>query len=255
MRWNPCGKAVDLGSRPFKCKYRPFRDSDQEVEIEWFPCAPGAELLPWVSNVSNPFWEEDQFEFTDGTLPLDTVIPTGKPRSKPGSGKGHVCGTEGDFANGGLYQPALPPVAYGMQGLPSCCNPAVVGRGGVLDGGRSLVLGFAEPAQSCVTATPLPLDTPTGIIMIPNRVYWLRVPKLGLTELHLRWQTVTGTPPIGCFANEGNDCSLLFFGGSWTTPGCSSKFPTPSLPFAWVSISTFGGGGGKAILTAGAGPC
>lgn len=146
-----------MGSRPFRCKYRPFRDSDEEVEVEWFPAAEGALPLGMPSNITNPFWERDQFEYTDGDLPLSTVVPTGKPVARPGTGRGHVCGSEEDFREGGRYEPDEPPVVYGQQGLPQCCGAPVVGAATVVDGGRCGVASPIVPGNTCATATEIPL--------------------------------------------------------------------------------------------------
>lgn len=89
--------------------------------------------------------------------------------------------------------------------------------------------------------------------MFVNKVYWLKVPTVGLGQMHLRWLTVTGTPPFNCFGNTGASCFTLAFLGSFTTPGCTAKL-LPGVWDTWVSIDTLGTGG-TAILTAGAGPC
>jgi len=105
----------------------------------WYPALPDAEPLPFPCSISNPYWEQDQYEFGPDNCDFDSIEATGKPRTKPGSGRGHFCGTEQDFQEGGLYLPDDPPELFGMQGLPACCNPAVVGQGGVVDGGKASV--------------------------------------------------------------------------------------------------------------------
>jgi hypothetical protein len=43
----------------------------------------------------------------------------------------HICGTEDEFANGAIYDPARPPAPIGAQGLPLCCFPPPrIGGGG-----------------------------------------------------------------------------------------------------------------------------
>lgn len=164
--------AVDLGSRPFSTVYRPFRGSAEWVRIEWFPCAPGAKDLPFESCITNPFWERDQYEFEDGEEPLEEVIPTGKPRVKPGTGKGHWCGSEEDHREGGLYLPDEPPVVYGMLGLPQCCNPPVVMRGGVEDDGAAALP--VVPGASCETAYVIPLGEWVTVTIPAGVEGWLK---------------------------------------------------------------------------------
>lgn len=198
--------AVDLGSRPFSTVYRPFRGSSEWVRIEWFPCAPGAKDLPFESNITNPFWERDQYEFEDGEEPLEEVIPTGKPRVKPGTGKGHVCGTEEDFRDGGLYLPDEPPVLYGMLGLPACCNAPVVMRGGVEDRGSDVVTPV--PGLTCETAGLWPL----GVLVTITRafdatVWWFRHPvAAGKTYRYTVNETV---PLVQIPIYTGPDCLSL----------------------------------------------
>lgn len=129
------------------------------MRIVWYPALPNAEPLPFPCCISNPYWERDQYQFGDDNCDFETIVPTGKPRTKPGSGGGHVCGTEEDFRDGGLYLPDDPPELIGMQGLPACCNPAVVGRGGVIDGGKaSMAAGVRVGGQCPVYPSGLELD-------------------------------------------------------------------------------------------------
>lgn len=201
--------AVDLGSRPFSTVYRPFRGSDEWVRIEWFPCAPGAKDLPFESNITNPFWERDQYEFEDGDEPLEEVIPTGKPRVKPGTGRGHFCGTEEDFREGGLYLPDDPPVLYGRLGLPACCNPPVVMQGGVEDGGWDVVP--VVPGNDCFTAAPVEFDQTYIVQVAAAGGSWLILP-LGVSSNPV-WMTSTywtDPGPAPGFSNlAGDDCSFL----------------------------------------------
>jgi hypothetical protein len=245
--------AVDLGSRPFRTTYRPFRGSDQEVEIEWYPCAPGAKVYPGVSCISNPFWERDQFEFEDGELPLESVIPTGKPRTKPGTGKGHVCGSEEDHREGGLYLPDEPPVLYGMLGLPACCNPPVVMRGGVVDGGKAVVP--VVPGQTCLTATPAALGETLLLDVLAGQQAWVRVPISVFAAHHMR---VSSDPGLSCFVQTGPDCSTLSSQGFFSfAAGLCQNWPLSAGGaglFAWV---TFIGGAARKVfsLTVDAGTC
>lgn len=60
----------------------------------------------------------------------EAIRKTTLERAPIGSGVGHVCGSEDDFAEGGVYDEQEPPVRYGTSGLPLCCNPVVVVSGG-----------------------------------------------------------------------------------------------------------------------------
>lgn len=210
MRWNPCGRIVDYGSRPFRATYRPFRDSDQEVEIEWFPAAPGALPLAMPSNITIPYWEQDQFGYDDDELPLNTAEPTGKPVVRPGTGRGHVCGSAEDFREGGLYEPGEPAVEYGQQGLPRCCMAPVIGRGLVRDSGACGVFYSVIPAADCEDA---PIVAMGGDASAPYPPYlgWLRWPIVAGRTYRV---TATWAPeivPQSVAVLEGATCGTAVF--------------------------------------------
>jgi hypothetical protein len=203
---------VDYGSRPFKAMYRPFRDSDVEVEVTWFPAAPGAKFLGFQSCITNPFWERDQFTYTDEYLPLDTVEPTGKPRTRPGTGRGGYCGTVEDFAIGGKYLPDEPPVTYGQAGLPTCCGAPVAVAGAGVGGRNSLVVTPLTPGTTCPTAAEFNFEVPTLLSVPAAGTYWHRVPTVAGFEnvFIVSDQVINPLPPTVTGALSGSDCPFLF---------------------------------------------
>jgi hypothetical protein len=52
-----------------------------------------------------------------------TFLPKSLPTFPPNN---HICGTEQDHREGGEYLPALPPVTFREDGLPTCCGPLPV---------------------------------------------------------------------------------------------------------------------------------
>jgi hypothetical protein len=197
-----------MGSRPFKCRYRPFRNSDEEIEVTWFPAAPGALPLGRVSNITIPFWEQDQFEYSDGLLPLSSVVPTGKPVVRPGTGRGHVCGTDEDFREGGIYAPLDPPVTYGVQGLPTCCGaPALLGGGDGVGGVVGVVWAVA-PGLTCPTAAAWPVDA--GLYAVTNPPfageYWWRWPVVNGVTYRVRRVITSGSTSAPIVVTEGVAC-------------------------------------------------
>ena len=134
---NPCGAVMDLGRRTFTQRCRFFRDSDEEAHIVWYPALPGAKTFP----TENLFSNEDTFEqdpwIAEGTGPIWYTKFRNSRKAIPGALGTHQCGTAQDFAEGCLYLPAEPPVVYTPTGLPTCCNPAVVPKGGGVGGGKS----------------------------------------------------------------------------------------------------------------------
>lgn len=225
---------MDIGSRPFKARYRPFRDSDQEVEIEWFPAAPGALPLGFVSNVTIPYWEQNQFEYTDGNLPLTTAEPTGKPTFRPGTGRGHVCGTREDFERGPHFDPDITPITYGAQGLPTCCGAPVPLRGGARDGGRVEVVTEVAPGPNCPAAANLPeLATGAGHVEIGVENWW-RFPVTGGEDYRFTFPSLPHV--IGFQVLEGADCftSVLRVNTAITNASPPTDVTATFGPFFWI---------------------
>lgn len=160
--------------------------------MTWFPAAPGALPLGRVSNITNPFWEMDQFEYSDGDLPLSSVVPTGKPIVRPGTGRGHVCGTDEDFREGGLYEPLEPPATYGVQGLPTCCGAPVLLGGGVRDGGAVGVVFPLVPGSDCATALLFDVGVPQVITIPGPGIYWVKASSVGEVFMHHLPEQLTG---------------------------------------------------------------
>jgi hypothetical protein len=76
-------------------------------------------------------------------LQADPYFTVGPPR--PGRTT-HQCGTPEDFAEGGLYDPAQPPVVYTGSGFPVCCDPVPTVLGGGAGGGLATVVYIGKPA-------------------------------------------------------------------------------------------------------------
>lgn len=253
MRWSPCGKAVDIGSRPFRATYRPFRNSDEEVEIEWFPCAPGAENYDGVSCITIPQWEREQFEFTDGLLPLSTVVPTGKPVTRPGTGRGHVCGSEEDHREGGLYEPLEPPVVYGQLGLPHCCGAPVVAGAVCIDSATCEVVYPVVPGATCETATALPFGVWSTWTIVAGQDYWFTVPAYPPLTIDVCAEELSGTATVGNPWNlYAGTCGSPVFLGTNPAPGCWNYGGTTILQ----RIVGLAGGTGQGVIRifAGVGP-
>jgi hypothetical protein len=110
------------------CRF--FKDDPTTAKIVWYPAADGAPCLPYPSK----FRPRSQAYF--GWIDTDIGEVAGAParlnhkKTPPFVAGQHVCGTAEDFSSGAVYNPALPPVQYDKNGIPICCQPAVVGAGG-----------------------------------------------------------------------------------------------------------------------------
>lgn len=141
MPWNPCGRIVEWGRRAYTTKARPFRNSDTQVDILWYPAREDAEVLGYDSALNSL----DAFEQRLWYVSPDINESPGEPRpysrakALPVPTGKHVCGTEQDFAEGGLYDPEAEPIEYNQWGLPLCCPMASVVGGGGVGSGRPTV--------------------------------------------------------------------------------------------------------------------
>lgn len=140
MRWNPCGAVVDFGRYPFTETVRPFRDSDTEVELVWYPAGDSVPALPYPSALFVQSWDRDQVDRLGVPLTTQHTPPFNHEPVKPLAFGLHQCGTRRDFAEGGHYDPNPPFVEYRPDGLPICCGLDFEGRGGLALGGVATVV-------------------------------------------------------------------------------------------------------------------
>jgi len=226
-----------MGSAPFKCKYKPFRDSDEEIEITWYHAAPGAKFLGKVSSITNPYWERDQFFFTDGDLPLSTAQMTGKPVIRPGTGRGGVCGTDADFLLGGKYEPDKPPQTYGQQGLPSCCGAPVVVAGVPVAGLNSVVVQVVTAGPDCLSAVVAIDGTPITVLVPAFAQGWIKWATGNPFAAH--FLRITGPDPQAGEFFGGFDCASKVSMGFWApiTHACFDFALIPFGPAWWLRIN------------------
>lgn len=138
MRYDPCGRAVDVGRRPYRTACRPWRDSSEEVTVHWYVVPPENGTLPYPSRINSLCWRDAQMnpspvgevsageQFFDGWGRIVPPIPPGD----------HICGTREDFELGGLRNTDEPPLTRGPDGIPTCCRGVV---GGVVLGGEAVI--------------------------------------------------------------------------------------------------------------------
>ncbi len=140
MRYNPCGRIVDIGRYSYSEMLPVFRDSEAEAQVVWYPARDDAPVLGCPSSILYREWDRDEVT-EDGEVwgPTGRALPWNGEEEKPGASGGHRCGDDIDFEEGGLFEPELPPVEYRPDGLPVCCDPIMVGRGGAVAGGVATV--------------------------------------------------------------------------------------------------------------------
>lgn len=78
MRFDPCGMQMDNMRSCYRTVMRPFVDSDVEVTIRWYFCAPDAQPFPYRHLFSSLIWSPD---YDEGTEPVDPGEVRGAPRT------------------------------------------------------------------------------------------------------------------------------------------------------------------------------
>lgn len=155
MRYNPCGRVVATMRAGYRTECRFWKDSDETATIRWYRALPNAPLLGQVSAITPLGWQPFPWmakgvgEVFNAEKPFDRGNPIAAATGKK------VCGTESDFAEGGVYDPNPPFMNYNTDGLAACCAPK---PGAILLGGsartnfdlKGVVIGgtFGKPHAS-----------------------------------------------------------------------------------------------------------
>jgi len=119
---NPCGAICDYGRRPYTTTARPFRNSQDTVQLVWYPAREDAPVLPFPSAFNSLDYTADPIaSYTVGEV-YGTPRNYNGQKMKPEALGEHNCGDERDYAEGCVRDTSLPPVVYKSNGLPECCG-------------------------------------------------------------------------------------------------------------------------------------
>jgi len=126
---------VDFLRTPVTDFIRPFRDSDTIVKRRWYPCEPGAPILPFPTAFFSAHWEPFPWLPRDVGQVYPPVTKCLKKRVIWGFNFQHFCGTAEQFARGAEFDPDfVQPI--GPDWIPLCCNrQADAAEGGLEFGG------------------------------------------------------------------------------------------------------------------------
>lgn len=122
----------------YRTTARLFRNSDTEVGIRWYRCAPDAPVLGYPSQLRPLLWQSHPYQYTDKGEVFNAPAEFRAFKQIPGANGQDPCGTREDFESGGLYDPDAPPAEYTAEGLSLCCG---VPPGGLLLGGEFTAAG------------------------------------------------------------------------------------------------------------------
>lgn len=213
------------------CRF--FSDRPDVVsKVKWIPCAKGAPALGVPSVICNRMLDDEPYLFDDLGEVWRAKRPPNNAKPIPGADGKHVCGTPEEFAAGCVRDESLPPVIYTTSGLPRCCNPANVGRGGIGIGGLSV--------PSVVPAAPAGgVDCDTAGALTIGTTYTLTIPPGGG---HLWWKASTSSAGVHkvTLANWTNAVQMTWFTGTvcaflgatkvYNAAGCQSALtPHPRI--------------------------
>lgn len=256
---------MDWGRRPYTTKARFFRDDPTEADIVWYVAREDAPAItvptPFVSSEWDRAEKELGFPYHDGPGEVWNARRRFNGRRAPAAATGaHRCGTDDEWRNGALWNPARPPVLYNADGLPTCCVPG----GGLFFGGgpRQFAGGLyftnaaAEPGGGLYfgSAPPAPGgglyfgSVPTGgyatryqvtagegapTIMLrgdpgPLFYHWW-YPNPGDPEYRLTSPEVTGLPGLWGFSYNGMFSHA--FAEGWDGQGSADFFGPFSGPY------------------------
>ena len=142
MRYDPCGRIVDMVRRPYRVACRPWRNSELEVTLHWYVTNPANGTLPYPCRINSLDWRPDNINPAPvGEVSFaDRIFDGWDNVAVPMKGD-HICGTRDDFVNGGVYDPDAVPLERDIDGIPTCCRPPI---GGVVLGGEAVL---AEPIE------------------------------------------------------------------------------------------------------------
>lgn len=114
--------------RPYRTTVRPFRDSDVEATVHWYIVPWENGTLPYPCRINSLDWRPDRYNPSPvGEVTWAPRVFDGWGRIVPPPPGDHVCGDRSDFELGGLYLPDEPPVTRDLDGIPTCCRPAIDG--------------------------------------------------------------------------------------------------------------------------------
>jgi len=173
VHYNPCGKVVEYGRRPYSTQCRFFSDSDEEVRIRWYPALPDAGTLPFPSKITSLDWSSwpwlasgvgEVFKASRGPTLLGDRPYNGAQAIPYMHGIDPCKGSE-VFKNGEPYDPSAPPQLYDENLIPLCCINFITPAGGIEWDGTAPV-SYSPPNNTC----------PTAILMDPSNSFSVTIP-------------------------------------------------------------------------------
>lgn len=259
---NPCGRGVDMLHHPVRTHINFFTDTYHTIPITWYPCQPGAEMMPFAHAFGSTNWENIYWQFApageNGYLRKRNPGAQTVKISAPGTG--HFCGTEDQWVNGFPFN-TFSGITYNAEHIPDCCGTDNLLWGGGMSN-SSAVFSTPGPAMfvgSINTFTPgsNPLTVPAGapgvIVVIAggiSNVGTLCTVTSGLAGTLAPVLTEIGPPgqtfslsTVGLFWYGWNGLAdVITLGG---IPGGGVAIASVvTFPGALGSIATFAGGTG-----------
>lgn len=166
LPFNPCGMVMDTIRSAYRTKIRPFRDSDEEVEIRWFFAAPEAKDFPGEHRFTSGNWELDKPSWNGPGEVKGASRPWSNGERPPQLNGQHFCGKLEDFQRGALSTAA--PLKNAQRGVSLCCDRKIVGRGQLRAGGGAIRPGMA-PGGVHVGGQVIAGESASGGVLVGGR--------------------------------------------------------------------------------------
>lgn len=200
--------------------------------MRWIEAAPGAKMLGFESCILMKQMEPDAWLPGGIGEVAESERETTLQYAPRGTGRGHVCGTEKEFAEGGTLDESIPLALYTTSGLPRCCDPPRMVRGGAGVSGRAQleVVPVVTPGLTCEDAGAIALNTTYALTYPGGSVaQWFRVPPVPGGFYHVTMTADEGT--LNLWLVWGAVCGLFGtsqFNGPMST-GCGSMDQQDSI--------------------------
>jgi hypothetical protein len=235
-----------MARRPYTTRARLFRDSDEEVTLEWFPAKEPIEVLPFPTCINSTDWHSFPWERVG---PGEVFGASRLYNGRKALGYLHgltPCAPADDFRQGQHFDPDRPPTIYNQDQIPLCCVREFSPVTGIFWFSSAIWEVVPVAGSSCATAGPLTYGLVTNTVQAGAQVdYWYAAPIVAGHDYKFSLIAPPGVTDWGVFFETGVGCSfsqfIEFFLGSGNTDWTFTPNPGDTTVYVHVFFTgTFG---------------
>lgn len=228
---------MDWSRRPYTTQCLFFRDNPTPVTIRWYPVAEGAGSLelptvinclewddqPWVESATGEVWGAPRSFLNTSSLPY--AVDLGP------------CGDATTFANGEVFNPALPPTIYNEDHFPACCQAIDAPSFGLEIGLEAEPTPITSDTWTCSESVLKSVNESWIGTLPPGGEQWFYFPGTAGTNYRVIWSSTSVN--LALVIARGDDPCVTDFqaviGGTgdclwWTAPS------TTNYHIIWVNV-------------------